>query len=505
MINTVPYAILTRKSVLNTITEVIMELQKHSFFGRTPLKKGSGPKRADIDATHGPLLSKIFLFAIPVLLTDVLQMLYNAADSIVVGNFAGHTALAAVSSTASLISMVTALLIGLATGSGIIIAKYYGAKEHQKMDDVLHTGMFVALVGGIFFAVTCWILVPTFLTWLSFPDDIFGEAKLYLRIYFLGIPFSVFYNFGAQALLATGDSRHPLIYLSVSGILNVILNIILDAAFGMGVAGVAIGTVASQLLSCILVIRKLTKGSGPLKLRIRRIHFSKEPCKDILVYGIPAGLSSALFAFSNMIIQSTINMNFTSAQIAGFGAESQIEHIPWFAMEAFVKTNVTFISQNYGAGKMDRIKRTFCLNGILCIGTALATGWLSILFGEPLGKMFCSDPDPKVIEVFIDACTGKLFMLCGFIFLNGIMDMFASATRGMGHPTFTTVISFISIIGTRLLYIYLFFPNTERTVSDMFLIYPLSWLVSAVLQCFLFLYFYRKTKKELKNRSAITE
>ena len=313
-------------------------------------------KRYEIDMCNGPIFKQIVLFAMPLVLSSVLQLLYNMVDIIVVGQFAGKEALAAVGSTSSLINLITNLFIGISAGSCIVVATYYGAAKYDRISKSIHTAMAIAIYSGIVLAFVGYFTAEYLLNLMGTPSDVIKLSTLYVKVYFLGMPFFMAFNFGSSILNAVGDTKRPLYYLTVSGIVNVILNLVLVIVYDMGVLGVAIGTVASQLISAILIIRCLTKMDGSLKLNIREIKIDKNELVKILRNGIPNGISRSLFSFSNVIIQSSVN-SLGSAVMAGSAAAANIESIIYVSMYSVAQTSLTFTSQNYGAKKYDRIKK----------------------------------------------------------------------------------------------------------------------------------------------------
>ncbi|MBQ7982869.1 MAG: MATE family efflux transporter, partial [Clostridia bacterium] len=349
-------------------------------------------RKYEMNMCEGPLLSKLVLFAVPLMLSSILQLLYNAADVIVVGKFAGSTALAAVSSTGSLINLIVNLFIGLSVGANVAAARFFGAKDERGVHETVHTAMLLSIIGGIAVGIIGFFCSGTFLKWMDSPPDVIGQATLYMQIYFCGMPASMVYNFGASILRAIGDTRRPLIFLTISGIVNVILNLVLVIVFHMGVAGVAIATVVSQVLSAIFVVVCLIRAEGSaFQLFPRKLRIYRDKLQIMLRTGIPAGIQGSVFSISNVLIQSSIN-SFGSIAMAGNGAAGNIEGFIYVAMNAFHHAALTFASQNLGAHNLARIRRVAVTCVLIVTVVGLALGGAALLCGEMLLSIYDSDP-----------------------------------------------------------------------------------------------------------------
>ncbi len=426
--------------------------------------------RHEINMTEGPLLSRILSFSGPLILTGILQLLYNAADVIVVGNYAGHEALAAVSSTGALINLLVNVFMGLGVGASVVIARNYGARDIPAMRRAEHTAMTLALFMGIGVGIFGFVMAKPLLQMMDSPPDVIDGAALYVRIYFLGMPANMLYNFGAAAMRAVGDTRRPMIYLMLSGLVNVLLNLLLVIVFHMDVAGVAIATVASQVVSMVLVLLCLFRTRGTIQLNLRECRIDGKSLKEIIRIGLPAGLQGSLFSVSNVMIQSSVN-SFGSLVVAGNGVASNIEGFVYVAMNAQHQADMTFASQNYGAGKPDRVKRTLwcCLGVVTAIG--LSMGLLILLFGVPLMSLY--NPEEQVI-----ACGMiRMGVVMPTYFLCGLMDVMVGQLRGIGYSIMPMIVSLTGACLLRIVWILTVFAR-EHTLTVLYMSYPVSWFVT---------------------------
>ncbi len=431
-----------------------------------PFKRRGG-SRYEIDMTRGPLLPKILQFSLPLVLTGILQLLYNAADVIVVGNFAGHTALAAVSSTGSLINLLVNVFMGLSVGASVVIAQAYGAGDMPRMRKAEHTAMTLALGMGIGVGVMGIVLARPLLEWMDSPPDVIDGATLYVRIYFMGMPANMLYNFGAAVLRAVGDTKRPLYYLTISGLVNVALNLLLVIVFRMDVAGVAIATVASQAVSMVLVLLCLLRSPGAIRLELRECRVDRKSALAMVRIGLPAGLQGSLFSISNVLIQSSVN-SFGSLVVAGNGVASNIEGFVYTAMNAQHQACMTFASQNYGAGRMDRVRKTlWCCLGIVVV-SGLGLGLLVYAFGAPLMSLYNSDPDVIAYGLI------RMSVILPTYFLCGMMDVMVGQLRGIGYSILPMIVSLTGACGLRIVWILTVFAASP-TLNTLYLSYPISW------------------------------
>lgn len=430
----------------------------------------SRQKKYEIDMVSGPLAKKILLFAVPLMLSSMLQLMFNAADIIVVGHFAGSESLAAVGSTTSLINLITNLFVGLSIGANVVVANAYGAGRHEEIKDTLHTAMMLALISGAIVLAVGAVFAPDFLRMMSSPADVIGLASVYLRIYFLGMPALMVYNFGAAMLRAIGDTKRPLYYLLFAGIVNVVLNLILVIGFDLGVVGVAVATAVSQYISAGLVLRCMIKEKGCLHFEFSSLRLNIGKMFRIMKIGIPAGLQGIVFSLSNVVIQSTIN-SFGSIVMAGSAASNNIEGFVYMAMNAFHQTAITFSGQNYGAGKLKRVDKVlgFCL--LFVTLTGLGLGLLAVFFAEPLLGIYSTD------ALVIEAGIIRMKYVCTLYFLCGIMDVCVGVLRGMNRAVLPMIVSIVGACGLRLLWIATVFQE-YKTIEALYVAYPVTWTIT---------------------------
>lgn len=427
-------------------------------------------KRYEMDMTDGPLLPKILAYSGPLILTGVLQLLYNAADVVVVGNFAGPEALAAVSSTGSLINLLVNIFMGLSVGASVVIARAYGAQDVPRMRDAEHTAITVAAISGVLVGALGFFLARPLLELMDSPPDVIDGATLYVQIYFLGMPANMLYNFGAATLRAVGDTKRPLYYLTVSGLVNVLLNLLLVIVFHLDVAGVAIATVASQVVSMILVLICLLRTEGNIRLDPRKLKIHKREMLDIARVGLPAGLQGSLFSISNVLIQASVN-SFGSMIVAGNGVASNLEGFVYTAMNAQYQADLTFASANYGAGKYDRVRKVVwvCLAVVTAIGLGL--GLLFLLFGRQLISIY--NGDPAVIEAGLE----RMKVILPAYFLCGLMDVMVGQMRGIGYSILPMIVSLTGACLLRIVWIMTVFA-ANRTQFVLYISYPISWFAT---------------------------
>lgn len=433
-------------------------------------------KTYEIDMCSGAILPKLLQFALPLMFSSILQLLFNAADIIVVGRWAGDNSLAAVGSNSSIIGLLTNLFIGLSVGANILAARFYGAREEENLRQTVHTALLVSLLGGMLLAVTGALGAHTILIWMQSPPEVLDLATLYLRIYFLGMPATMLYNFGAALLRAVGDTRRPLYYLTLAGVINVVLNLFFVIVCHFDVAGVAIATVASQCVSALLVLRCLTKAGGAVRLDLRQLKIHPVRLRQIMRVGIPAGIQGVLFSLSNVVIQSSIN-SFGETVMAGNAAANNIETFIYASVNAFYQANISFTSQNLGAGRIDRI-RPIMLRALGCAAvTGGVLGWLTVLLGPHLLGIY-SDSAP-VISAGMD----RIRIVCTLYALCGLMDVIVGSIRGMGYAVTPMLVTLIGACGLRLLWIAVLFQIPEyHTIHTVYISYPVSWTVTFLAQ-----------------------
>ena len=440
--------------------------------------------RHEINMTEGPLLPKILAFSGPLILTGILQLLYNAADVIVVGNYAGHEALAAVSSTGALINLLVNVFMGLGVGASVAVARNYGARDIIAMRKAEHTAMTLALFMGVGVGVFGFFMARPLLQLMDSPPDVIDGASLYVRIYFLGMPANMLYNFGAAVMRAVGDTRRPMYYLMIAGLVNVLLNLLLVIVFHLAVAGVAIATVASQVISMVLVLFCLFRTRGVTQLNLHECRIDKRSLKEIIRIGLPAGLQGSLFSISNVLIQSSVN-SFGSLVVAGNGVAANIEGFVYTAMNAQHQADMTFASQNYGAGKPDRVRKTLvcCLGIVTAIG--LGMGMLILAFGAPLMGLYNSEP-----QVISDGLV-RMGIIMPTYFLCGLMDVMVGQLRGIGYSVMPMVVSLTGACLLRIVWIATVFAQ-NHTLTILYLSYPVSWFATFAIHMLCYLLVARK-------------
>ena len=437
----------------------------------------------EIDMCNGSIMDKLISFSLPLMLSGILQLMFNAVDIVVVGRFSGSQALAAVGSTTALINIFTNLFIGISLGANVLAARFYASCKEKEMSETVHTAITLALISGIIMAGVGLLLAKLALELMGTPSDVIELSTLYMRIYFCGMPFFMLYNYGAAILRAVGDTKRPLIFLIISGVANAGLNMILVIIFHMGVAGVGIGTVISQLISCILVLRCLYKSEGCYQLRFSKLRIQKVYLRQIFQVGIPAGIQSTVINFSNALLQSSVN-SFGSTAMAGYTAANNILGFLYVSVNAVTQACMSFTSQNYGVGKYKRMDRVLINCLILSVVISGVLGCASYAFGTEILKVYTENP--KVIQCGLEI----LSMTTVTYFLCGIMDLFPGALRGMGRSGVPMILSIIGTVGTRIVWIFMLFPQ-HRSLKFLFISYPASWLFTIVMQVICF-YFVRK-------------
>ena len=434
-------------------------------------------------------MDKMISFALPLMLSGILQLLFNAVDIIVVGRFSGSQSLAAVGSTSSLINMLTNLFIGISLGANVLAARFYAAGKHKEMSETVHTAIATAFVSGVIMIFVGIFLSRPALVLMDTPSDVIELSTLYIRIYFLGMPFFMLYNYGAAILRAVGDTKRPLIFLVISGVVNACLNMLLVIVFHLDVAGVAIATVISQVISCVLVIGCLYKTDAVYQLRFKKLRIKKKYLVQIFRIGIPAGLQSTLISFSNVLLQSSVN-SFGSIAMAGYTAANNILSFLYMAANAVTQACMSFTSQNFGARKPKRMDRVIIDGMILQFIICLTLGTLAYVFGSQISSIYTDNSDVIKSSVEILALTTIPYFLCG------IMDAWPGIIRGMGRSTVPMILCLIGTVGVRILWIFFFFPH-HRTLRYLFISYPVSWIATIIMQLVYFFIIRKEIHREL--------
>lgn len=430
-------------------------------------------KTKDIDMTSGSLWDKILKFALPLAASSILQQMFNSADVAIVGRFAGSQALAAVGSNGPIINLLVNIFVGLSIGANVVIARFIGSGDTKRISAAVHTSVVVAVLSGLFVSIVGLIITRPVLRMMATPDDVIELSTTYLRIYFLGMPFLMLYNFSAAILRSKGDTKRPLICLTISGVINVILNLIFVIGFKLSVAGVAIATVISQLVSASLLIFFLTREEGALRLSLKKLRIDKQILREIARIGIPSGLQGMVFSASNVVIQSSMN-SLGSTVIAASSAALNFEIFAYYMLNGFEHAAVTFTGQNYGAGKYERCNavayRCLLLGGIFT-GALCA---VFIAFGSSFIRIYTAD------EAVIPLALQRVRLVLTFQIVNMALEVFSGCMRGLGHSLVPAIVSMAGICGVRLLWVATVF-KASPTFPTLIAVYPLSWIVTAAL------------------------
>ena len=432
---------------------------------------------------NGTIMDKLISFALPLMLSGILQLMFNAVDIIVVGRFSGSEALAAVGSTTALINVFTNLFIGISLGANVLAARFFAAGRKEEMSETVHTAITLALISGILMAFVGLFFSRGALELMGTPEDVIDLSALYMRIYFMGMPFFMLYNYGAAILRAVGDTKRPLYFLIIAGVINAGLNMILVIVFGLGVAGVGIATVFSQMVSCVLVLTCLCRTDGSYKLSFSKLSIKGYYLKQIFQVGIPAGIQSTVINFSNALLQSSVN-SFGSTAMAGYTAANNILGFLYVSINSVTQACMSFTSQNFGVGKYKRMDRVLIDCMILSVSVALVLGCGAYFFGAEILQIYTEEADVIQCGVEILSITTVPYFFCG------IMDLFPGALRGMGYSAVPMVLSIIGTVGMRILWIFTFFPQ-HRSLYFLFISYPASWIATIVMQVICY-YFVRK-------------
>ena len=438
-----------------------------------------------MDMTQGRLLTQVLVFALPIMLSGILQLLFNAADTIVVGRFAGNEALAAVGSVGSLNNMIISLFIGLSVGANVLVARYTGSRNDRAVSDTVHTSVLLSLVGGVLLMIIGVALARPLLELMGSPEDVIDLAVLYVRIIFLGMPVQMLYNFCAAILRAVGDTQRPLYYLTIAGVVNVLLNLVFVILFHLSVAGVALATIISQTISALLVTRALLNMEGPTRLFLNRLRIHPGKLREIIRIGLPAGIQSSVFSLSNVVIQSSVN-SFGSVVIAGNAASSNVGNFVYQAMNTFQQAITCFAGQNIGARKPRRIVSAMKVCMFWAVSFGLVLGMLSCVFGTQLLSLFSADP------AVIAAGMERQIIVCAPYFLCGMMDVMTGALRGIGYSLLPMIVSILGACAFRLFWVFTVFA-AYPTLPCLMLSYPVSWLLTFFVLLVIFLVLWNRS------------
>ncbi|MBO5247754.1 MAG: MATE family efflux transporter [Clostridia bacterium] len=460
--------------------------------------------KASVNMCEGPFLKKILLYTIPIMLTGLLQLTFNAADLIIVGQFCGSVSVASVGATGALTNLIVNLFMGLSVGSGVTVAQALGAGHEKEVHRIIHTAIPAAIFSGLFLTVVGVCFSGTFLQWMGTPDDVMPLSSLYMKIYFGGILGPIVYNFGASILRACGDTKSPLIFLTLAGVINVLLNTIFVTVFHWDVAGVALATILSQFFAATMVLLALSKRTDACKLELKKLKIYKAPLLKIIRIGVPSGIQGAMFSISNVILQSSVNA-FGSVFMSGHAASANLEGFLYTTINSFHQSALNFTGQNVGARRYDNVKRvvTVCVSCAVIVGSVL--GLLMWLFSKPLLSIYITDSAEAIYY-------GSLRMACVVIpyFTIGIMDVMSGVLRGMGASLSPMLISIIGVCGFRMGWIFSFYPMFAdspvalRAVM-LYLIYPASWIITATAEFIAFRILLKRQQKSLSRRIAAME
>ena len=431
-----------------------------------------------MDMTEGSLLTKVLFFSLPIMLSGILQLLFNAADTIVVGRFAGNEALAAVGSVGSLNNMIISLFVGLSIGVNVLVARFTGAKDAERVSETVHTAVLLSLVGGAVLAVVGFVAARPLLEIMGSPEDVIDLAELYIRIIFIGMPVQMLYNFCAAVLRAVGDTKRPLYFLTIAGVINAGLNLVFVIGFKMSVAGVAPGaaepqtfaTIISQAVSAVLVTRSLMLMDGPTRLHLNRLSIKPHIMRMIIQIGLPAGIQSCMFSLSNVVIQSSVN-SFGSIVIAGNAAGANVGNFVYQAMNTFQQAVTCFAGQNIGARKPRRVLTSMYVSLFWAFSFGVVFGVLSCVFGAQLLSLYSTDP--AVIQVGLN----RMYIVCGPYFLCGIMDVMTGVLRGVGYSLLPMIVSLMGACVFRIFWVMTVFA-ANRTMDCLMVSYPVSWTLT---------------------------
>ena len=446
-------------------------------------------KKYEIDMCNGPILKKMLLFAVPLMLSSILQLLFNAADIVVVGRFAGDDSLAAVGSTSSLINLLTNLFIGLSVGANVLVARYFGAKKEEELKETVHTAMTLSMIGGVVLTVVGIIGAPVILSWMQTPPEVLSLAVVYLRVYFAGMTAMMIYNFGSSILRAVGDTKRPLYFLTVAGIVNVVLNLIFVIVFHWGVFGVGLATTISQVISAVFVLRCLMKEQGGIRLDMKCLGINTGKLLQIMQIGLPAGFQGMLFSLSNVVIQSSVN-SFGSTVVAGNSAASNIEGFVYVGMNAFYQAAISFMGQNVGAGKYNRVNKILISAETCVIAIGLLLGNAVVLFAEPLLGLYTDSP------AVVQAGVVRLSIICTIYCLCGMMDVMVGALRGLGYSIAPMIVSLLGACAFRLLWIATVFQiDRFHVIETVYISYPISWTLTFLAHVVTFIIVRKRLKK----------
>lgn len=454
-------------------------------------------RSSSMDMCEGPLLKKIIIYTIPIILTGILQLLFNAADMVVVGRFCGSVSLGAIGATGALINLIINLFMGLSVGAGVLAAQALGAEDGKGVFHTVHTSIPVALISGAFLMVIGVVGSKWFLELMDTPENVLKLSTVYMRIYFCGMIPSMVYNFGAAILRAAGDTKGPLFFLTIAGVVNVILNLFFVVVLHMNVAGVALATVISQILSAVLILMALTRRGDLCRLELKEMHIYGPVLRKMLRIGLPAGLQGSLFSISNVLIQSSVN-SFGEVAMSGNAAAGNIEGFVYIIMNSFHQTTLNFVGQNVGAKNYKRVGRVVRISLFLVFAAGLTAGLCAWSFGRTLLGIYITDSADAIAYGLI-----RMSYICTTYFLCGMMDTMTGAMRGLGVSIEPLVITVLGVCVLRIAWIYTVFQIPGyHTLNCLYLSYPLSWGLTLIAQILVYLRIIRRVKKSAEEEAA---
>lgn len=448
-------------------------------------------KKTKIDMCNGSLIKSLISFSVPLMLSGVLQLFFNAADVVVVGNFAGDESLAAVGATTTLINLLTNLFIGLSVGANVLVANYYGANQKKDVHETVHTAMSISFFSGILLTIIGFVLAPVLLSLMQTPEDVIDLSVIYLRTYFIGMPAVMIYNFGSAVLRAAGDTKRALYILTASGVVNVGLNLVFVIAFKWGVFGVGLATAISQFVSAFFIVVCLIKEKSDIKLEIKKLRIYKRKLLRIMQIGIPAGFQGMMFSLSNVVIQSSIN-SFGKIVVAASSASVSVEGFAFTSMNAFHQAAVSFTSQNVGAGKLERVNKILYISLFYVLAVGIFFAFVFLFFGDTLIGFYTSSPE--VIKEGVK----RLTIIAGSYMLCGMMDVTSGSMRGMGYSFVPMIVSLVGVCLFRVVWVATIFRH-YNTIESVYYSYPISWAFTFAAH---FICFIIGKKRLIKRRST---
>ncbi|MBQ3823873.1 MAG: MATE family efflux transporter [Clostridia bacterium] len=452
-----------------------------------------------MDLTSGSVLKKMILFSAPLIFSSILQLLFNTADVIVVGRFAGDDSLAAVGSNGAVVGLITNLFVGFSVGANVVAARAFGAGKGKDLSETVHTAMLLSAVSGVVLTVIGFFGAKYILIWMLTPESVLPLATLYLQIYFLGMTAMMVYNFGSAILRAVGDTRRPFLFLFIGGCINVALNLLFVIVFKMDVAGVAIATVVSQCVSAALTVRCLVKEKGDFRLELKKLRVHKDKLASIVRIGLPAGVQGMLFSISNIIIQSSVN-GFGEIVMSGNAAAANLEGYVYVTMNSFHQAAVSFNGQNYGARRFDRIVRVSVTAELCVIVAGTVFGMSEAIFGGSLLWIYTTN------EAAIQAGVIRLSFIAGTYALCGMQDVMVGLMRGLGYSILPMIVTLVGVCGSRLLWIFTVFQMPEyHKLEVLYFSYPMSWIITFIAHLICYIFVLQSVKNKLRADEALPD